>query len=742
MKKSLLLLLLILAAAAAVRAAENAAPAAPAPEDVVDLEDDEEEISPAPSAPVTADSPSAAAAPEPAETTAPAPAEPVEPVPAAAAPQLREEGVDEIDLEEMDDSAEAAKKPRILAAGESVEYVDISCDEATLADILRQFRKTTSANIICDDSTNLQKRVSAELKHVPWLDALQSILRSRGFRLEERGNIYFVNEDKVVEPLITKTFQLNHASSDELATLFNESYGHKDNSGKIVGKIANSFPEANVVVVTAKEKTIADCEAIVKSVDHAVAQIYIEARFLELSSEAEHALGLDWKSLKSWGVSIKNVSAGLTHSYGRPADYGTGLTSKSLSSSTTSSESDSGSNSSSASSDGTSSASTSSSPSTSKNLSDSVSQTFTGLFPSSIGSAAKEAISAADMAWNTAYGYSGQLSADEFSLALSAFETLGEGKVFSNPKIIVANGKEAKVDMTTKEPNVTVEASYTGTSSQNMNISTKLETIPGNDKLMFAGEAFFSYGITLSVKPRISPDGLINVEIVPTISEWASDKEIKGASDQAVYTSYPKINVKRLTTNFTMKDGATAVIGGLTQTVEKDVDDGIPYLRKIPWIGDKLFGHKSRVKQQSEIIVFVTVGIANPQELPKDIGLPTNAVMGREYVEGSRLEPGFRGGSAAEVLAIDTRSLEEINATPPRRREEKTADAPSAETRGTVTIKPSAAPSNPGRPENTDANHQSPTTNHQSPTPAGRARTPAAPSAAEDFQNEIDAMED
>ena len=64
--------------------------------------------------------------------------------------------------------------------------------------------------------------------------------------------------------------------------------------------------------------------------------------------------------------------------------------------------------------------------------------------------------------------------------------------VFSNPKIIVSNGKEAKVDMTTKEPNVTGDANDTGTSSQNLSISTKLEVIPGEDKQIFAKEAFFS----------------------------------------------------------------------------------------------------------------------------------------------------------------------------------------------------------------------------------------------------------
>ena len=637
--------------------------------------------------------------PEAAETNtvplaeAEAPAEtnavPVAEAAADAKTGLREEGTDEIDLEEIDDTAEAnAKHPTIKADSDNVEYVDISCDDATLADILRQFRKTTKANIISDDSTNLQKRVSAELRHVPWLDALQSILNSRGFRLEKRGEIHFVNEEKLVDPVFTRTFQLNHASADDMAKLFNESYAPKDKTGKVIGKIANAFPEANVVVVTANEKTLTDCESIIKAVDKAVAQIYIEARFLELSSNASHALGLNWSSLREWGVSLKNVKAGFGYAEGRAADYGTVMSTRSLNDTSNNTDNDSKSSNSSTAADGTTTSSSSSSPTKSSTASKTDSQTFTGLVPTSIGSAAGDAISAADMAWRNAFAYSGQLSADEFSLALSAFESLGEGKIFSNPKIIVANGKEAKVDMTTKEPNVTVEANFTGTSSQNMNISTKLEVIPGTDKLMFAGEAFFSYGISLSVKPRISPDGLINVEIVPTISEKNGDKEIRGASDQAVYTTYPNINVKRLTTNFTMKDGATAVIGGLTQTVEKDIDDGIPYLRRIPWIGPRLFGRITRQKDQSEIIVFVTVGIANPQELPKDVGLPTNAVIGREYVEGKRLEPGMRTGSADEVLAVDKRPIEDIRKDSAKPRAKDPAPA-EGEHKGSVIITPS-----------------------------------------------------
>ena len=553
---------------------------------------------------------------------------------------IGQEDVDEIDLEEIDDTAEAAKHPQIRTDNEDVEFVDISCDEATLADVLRQFRKTTRANIISDDSTNLQRRVSAELKHVQWLDALQSLLNARGFRLEQRGNIYFVNEDKMAVPIVTKTFQLNHASAEELATLFNENYAVKGKDGKTVQKIANAFPGANVVVVTAPEKVISDCEAIIRSVDKAIDQIYIEARFIELSSEALHKLGFDWSQLESWGASTKNVAASVDR----------GLDKSSIHTKTGSS---------------------------------SVDETSSGT--TTVGQDASFESKRISTAVNT---FSGTLSVDDFRLAISAFESIEDAKIFSNPKVIVSNGKEAKVDMTTKYPYIEL-TSQRNTSSENsyLDYSAKLQQIPGDkDRGLFAGSAFFSYGIELTVKPRISPDGLISVEITPSISyvdEFYSVSNGSGTGSDSSYGKFPIVKMKSISTQFTMKDGSTAVIGGLSKTEEEDVDDGIPYLRKLPWIGQRLFGSKSRQKVQYEIIVCVTVGIAQPDALPKDIGLPKNAVIGREYVEGRRLEPGDRPAGAADLQSLDLRSFDR------RRRDAEKAAAKGDSGYGSVTVTPS-----------------------------------------------------
>ena len=595
---------------------------------------------------------------------------------------IGQEDVDEIDLEEIDDTAEAAKHPQIRTDNEDVEFVDISCDEATLADVLRQFRKTTRANIISDDSTNLQRRVSAELKHVQWLDALQSLLNARGFRLERRGNIYFVNEDKMAVPIVTKTFQLNHASAEELATLFNENYAVKGKDGKTVQKIANAFPGANVVVVTAPEKVISDCEAIIRSVDKAIDQIYIEARFIELSSEAMHNLGFDWSQLKSWGVSTKDVGAkvdfGVNKSLSLSKDGSLSVTDSSSSSRNGSADAATGSSASQSGSSYSSSASKSYGSSSSAS-----SERARGHSGSSGNTRNSTRTSTAGST------FSGTLSVDDFRLAISAFESIDDAKIFSNPKVIVSNGKEARVDMTTKYPYIEL-TSQRNTSSENsyLDYSAKLQQIPGDkDRGLFAGSAFFSYGIELTVKPRISPDGLISVEITPSISyvdEFYSVANGSNMGSDSSYGKFPIVKMKSISTEFTMKDGSTAVIGGLSKTEEEDVDDGIPYLRKLPWIGQRLFGSKSRQKVQYEIIVCVTVGIAQPDALPKDIGLPKNAVIGREYVEGRRLEPGDRPDGAGDLLSLDLRSFDK------RRHDAKKAAANGDSGYGSVTVTPSA----------------------------------------------------
>ena len=418
--------------------------------------------------------------------------------------------------------------------------------------------------------------------------------------------------------ITSRVFRLNNVSADEVANRLNTMWTGDFGVTWKVSKIAQAFTESNCVVVTAPAMILDACAEIISNIDVEVPQVYIEARFIELSNNASHKLGIDWQMLDGMKGSLALDAGWNERKIEGVSAYNSADGSYTLTS---------------------------------------------------------DAADAGSKSANLSY-VNGTIGMSELSLILRALESSEDARTFSNPKIIVSSGKKATVDMTTKYPNVTISAKRTTSgSSDSLDLSMNMAAIPGEDKFMFAKEAFFSWGIELEVTPRISSNGLINVSIVPTISsltDWvtagASDTTDKKDNNAGTYSAkYPVIDVQRLVTEFNMASGSTAVIGGLSLTVETQKDNGIPWLRDIWWVGPKLFGSKVRVKEQREIIVFVTVGIVDPKNIQKDAGLPKNAVLGRQYTNDTRREPGDRKRTLAEGMrSLDLRTLEEQYADPRR----------------------------------------------------------------------------
>ena len=414
----------------------------------------------------------------------------------------------------------------------------------------------------------------------------------------------------------SRTYRLNHVNAVEVAEKLNQVWAGDFGEKYKVAKMAVAFEESNAIMLTAPNIILDACEKTLKELDVEARQVYIEARFVELSNNASHKLGIDWTMLDGMKGSL-----GIGLGYDERKVRGVATYNST---------------------DGSYTIDTSKTPST----------------------------STANLSYMNA-----TIGMSELYVVLRALESSEDARTFSNPKIIVSSGKKAKVDMTEKYPNVTISAKRTTSgTSDSMDLSMNMAAIPGEDKFMFAKEAFFSWGIELEVTPRISTNGLINVSIVPTISsqtDWVTaGANDTGSTDSNVgsYSSrYPVIDVQRLVTEFTMSSGTTAVIGGLSRTVERQVDSGIPWLRDWWWIGPRLFGSKQRVKEQKEIIVFVTVGLVDPRDVAKDAGLPKNAVLGRQYTEDIRREPGDRRKTRPEGMqSLDLRSLEEQYRDPRR----------------------------------------------------------------------------
>ena len=436
----------------------------------------------------------------------------------------------------------------------------------------------------------------------------------------------------------TRVFKLSHASAESVADKLNATWSGEFGTNWRLVRIATAFPESNSVLVTAPKRILDACEEILAEIDQEAQQVYIEARFVELSNAASHKLGIDWSMLDGMTGSAQ-LGGGFQNTR-----IGNAVTSYSKS-----------------------------------NVSNNKSETYTLSAPTTsvIGYGTSPTTGLSEPLTSTTGGsdgniayFNGTLNFSEMYLTLRALESTDDARVFSNPKIIVSSGKKATVDMTTKYPNVLVSAKRTlNGNAESLDLAMQMIAIPGEDKFMFAQEAFFSWGISLDVVPRVGTNGLINVTIVPTISDLDSNYGSGGfvtagsgdGSEVSSYASkYPIIKVQRLITEFNMSSGTTAVIGGLSRTVEVQKDSGIPWLRSLPWIGPRLFGSKIRVKEQREIIVFVTVGLVDPKRMKNDAGLPKNAILGRQYVKQQKLEPGDRPAKNIEgIESLDLRPLEE-----------------------------------------------------------------------------------
>lgn len=409
----------------------------------------------------------------------------------------------------------------------------------------------------------------------------------------------------------TRSFPLRHVSATEVAERINAMWGGDFGLGWKLGTVAQAFPDANVVMVTAPGVVLDACERVVRTVDVEPQQVYIEARFVELSNNASHKLGIDWRMLDGMsGVLSMNSTFDQRRMEGVQSVVEDGSTTK-----------------------------------------------------TTYGDGG---ISRANLS-----RVQGTVGMSDLYVILRALESSEDARTFSNPKIIVASGRKATVDMTTKYPNVTIAVKKTiNDNSTSVDLDMKMSAIPGEDKMMFAKEAFFSWGISLDVTPRVGADGLIHVEIVPTVSAKTGEVTAGGGGDDdsdAYAAKYPIIEMQRLVTEFNMASGTTAVIGGLSRTVETQVDNGIPWLRDWWWIGPRLFGSKVRVKEQKEILVFVTVGLVDARKIKTDAGLPKNAVLGRQYTDGVLHEPGDRIRQGIRGMdSLDLRSLEE-QAHDPRR---------------------------------------------------------------------------
>jgi type II secretory pathway component GspD/PulD (secretin) len=184
-------------------------------------------------------------------------------------------------------------------------------------------------------------------------------------------------------------------------------------------------------------------------------------------------------------------------------------------------------------------------------------------------------------------------------------------KVLAAPHIMVADNREAKIQIGQQVPIVTSETYGSATIAPQRTIQYK------------------DIGIILKVKPRIHEGGLVSVELYQEVSSYDTIK--LGFEETTII-----LNKMDATTTLVVKDNQTIVIGGLIREDTSKSNDGIPFLNKIPILG-YLFGNTEDNKKRQEIIILLTPHVVKSNQDAEDV--TGEYVNKMSTLEGGKMKP-------------------------------------------------------------------------------------------------------
>ena len=219
---------------------------------------------------------------------------------------------------------------------------------------------------------------------------------------------------------------------------------------------------------------------------------------------------------------------------------------------------------------------------------------------------------------NAYTGTIGFLGRETLAVAIRAIEQNSGSDLMSSPSLTVLDGKTAviRVAQLLRYPQAYGDTQASVTPATAGGGGGGVAITAGTPQDFTVQEI----GVNLEVTPTVAADDSIALNLKPKVTEFEGFVEYGGTSiaisgdiTASVPSGFfqPIFSTREVTTDVTVFDGATVVIGGLTREEVKTVEDKVPVLGSIPLIG-AAFRSTGKSVQKRSLMVFVTANLVSP----------------------------------------------------------------------------------------------------------------------------------
>jgi len=410
--------------------------------------------------------------------------------------------------------------------------------------VLQLLADASGQNIVVSDT--VAGSVTLRLQNVPWDQALDIVLRTKGLDKRKDGNVIIVapsdelasrekadlaakKDIQELAPLRSEYMQVNYAKAADMAELVKSGGGGSLLSQR--GSVAVD-ERTNTLLMQDTADRLAEVRRLVATLDIPVRQVLIECRIVIVNDDFTRELGVR-AGYSGFSSSPDNVLIASGTAAGTDTGVGTLLDARQ---------------------NGT-------APVIGIPTGDAAANRYNINLPAS-SPAGSFALSL--------------LGADYLvDLELSAAQAEGRGEIVSSPRVITANQKEASIEQG-------VEIPYQESASS------------GATTISFKKAV-----LALKVTPQITPDNRIILDL----------NVKKDSVGQVIVTSggvnVPSIDTREIATQVLVNDGQTVVLGGILETERRDDEKKVPYIGDVPVLG-RLFKTTRKTNNKDELLIFVT----------------------------------------------------------------------------------------------------------------------------------------